>query len=198
MRRVVSLTGMASPRPIPATAVFTPTRWAFASARAPPELPGLRAASVWITSSMTRTVAPARVGSDRPSALTTPAVTLPVSPSGLPTATTSWPTASVAASPSVAGGGVLPRARSTARSDSGSAPITSTTRSVPSVNSAVPVTAFRSLPGRPLSTTWAEVSRKPSSVKTTADPAPAPALVRTRRLATAGESAAATLVTTCE
>ena len=49
-----------------------------------------------------------RSGSERPSALTTPAVTLPASPSGLPTATTSWPTRRSDASPSLAGGGVGP------------------------------------------------------------------------------------------
>ena len=43
-------------------------RWA----SAPPELPGLSAASVWITSSMRRTTPPAPVGSERPSAETTP------------------------------------------------------------------------------------------------------------------------------
>ena len=49
---------------------------------------------------MTRTWSPERAGSERPSALTTPAVTLPASPSGLPMATTSWPTRSADASPS--------------------------------------------------------------------------------------------------
>ena len=58
-------------------------------ASAPPELPGLSAASVWITSSTIRAAVPSRVGSERPSALTTPAVTVPESPSGLPIATTS-------------------------------------------------------------------------------------------------------------
>jgi hypothetical protein len=89
MRRVVSLIGTARPRPTPATAVLMPTTSLDELASAPPEFPGLRAASVWITSSMMRSVPPDRVGSERPSALTTPAVTLPASPSGLPTATTS-------------------------------------------------------------------------------------------------------------
>ena len=86
---VVSLTGTASPSPQPATAVLMPTTRLAESASAPPELPGLSAASVWMTSSMTRTVPAERAGSERPSALTTPAVTLPASPSGFPTATTS-------------------------------------------------------------------------------------------------------------
>jgi hypothetical protein len=89
MRRVVSLIGTARPSPTPATAVLMPTTSLDELASAPPEFPGLRAASVWMTSSMMRRVPPDRVGSERPRALTTPAVTLPASPSGLPTATTS-------------------------------------------------------------------------------------------------------------
>ena len=81
---------------MPATAVLTPTIRPSLSARTPPLLPGLSAASVWMTSSMTR---PAAVGSERPRADTMPAVTLPARPSGLPSATTSWPTRRVEASP---------------------------------------------------------------------------------------------------
>ena len=92
IRRLVSFIGTARPRPQPATAVLMPTTRDDESASAPPELPGLSAASVWMTSSTTRAVRPSRVGSDRPSPLTTPAVTEPARPSGLPTATTSWPT----------------------------------------------------------------------------------------------------------
>lgn len=67
---------------------------------------------------MMRTARPRSVtGIDRPSALTTPAVTVPVRPSGLPTATTSCPTCSRFASPSRAGAGVFPDARTTARSE---------------------------------------------------------------------------------
>ena len=69
------------------------------SASAPPELPGLSAASVWITFSTSRLAWPSRAASERPRALTTPAVTEPAKPSGLPIATTSWPTRSRAASP---------------------------------------------------------------------------------------------------
>ena len=61
---------------------------------APPELPGLSAASVWITSSIGR---PLRDASERPSAETTPAVTVESKPSGLPIATAIWPRLSVAA-----------------------------------------------------------------------------------------------------
>ena len=199
IRRVVALTGTAIPTPIPATAVLIPTTRAWLSASAPPELPGLRAASVWITSSIRRTAAPLRVGSDRPRALTTPAVTEPARPSGLPTATTSWPTTSWSASPSSAGGGVSPEARSTARSDSGSAPTTVNGVEVPSPNEAVPDWAWP--------TTWALVSRNPSLVNTTPEPRLSPPRrcpgpperdCGTRRLATFPVRCAATPVTTWE
>jgi hypothetical protein len=45
---------------------------------------------------------PERERSDRPSALTTPAVTVYARPKGLPTATTSWPGRSADESPSAA------------------------------------------------------------------------------------------------
>ena len=88
---------------MPATAVLTPTTRCALVTSAPPELPGLSAASVWITSSIVRRVAPSRAGSERPSAETTPAVTEPANPCGLPIATTSWPTRRLSASPSTAG-----------------------------------------------------------------------------------------------
>ena len=75
--RVASLIGTARPRPMPATAVLMPTTRPRPSASAPPELPGLRAASVWITFSTRRPADPERVGSERPRAETTPAVTVP-------------------------------------------------------------------------------------------------------------------------
>ena len=62
--RVASLIGTARPRPTPATAVLTPTTREAPSASAPPELPGFRAASVWITFSTSRPAEPERVGSD--------------------------------------------------------------------------------------------------------------------------------------
>ena len=48
------------------------------------------------------------MGSERPSAETTPAVTEPLNPFGLPIATTSWPTRSCSASPRVCGDQVAP------------------------------------------------------------------------------------------
>ena len=164
------------------------------SASAPPELPGLSAASVWMTFSTSRLDRPSRVDSDRPSALTTPAVTVPAKPSGLPMATTSWPTRSRAASPSGAGRGLPPVVRTTARSDSGSRPTTWNSSSAPSTNVAVP----RSVPA----TTWAEVTRWPTGSMATADPAPPPDQPPTwrvtRRLATDGMSRSAAVDTATE
>ena len=60
------------------------------STSGPPELPGLSAASVCITLSI---AGPSASRSDRPSAWTTPAVTVYWKPNGLPIATTSCPTA---------------------------------------------------------------------------------------------------------
>ncbi len=54
-------------------AVLMPTTSPAAVTNGPPELPGFNAASVWITLSISR---PERVRSERPRALTTPAVTV--------------------------------------------------------------------------------------------------------------------------
>ena len=61
------------PCAMPMIAVLMPTTSPEAATSGPPELPGLSAASVWITLSINR---PDRVRNDRPSALTTPAVTV--------------------------------------------------------------------------------------------------------------------------
>src|SRR5947199_123869 len=58
IRRGVALTGPARPSPTPATAVLTPTRRPLPSTSPPPELPGLAAASVWMTASTRRRWAP--------------------------------------------------------------------------------------------------------------------------------------------
>src|ERR1700722_16201021 len=148
-----------------------------------------------MTSSITRTVAPPLVGSDLPRPLTTPAVTLPASPRGLPTATTSWPTWSLEASPKRTGRGVAPSARTTARSERGSMPTTWELTALPSANVSLAASA--------LPTTCALVRRNPSSVNTTADPAP-PANVpfdrrwRTSIAATLWVRSRASVVTTCE
>ena len=80
-------------------AVLIPMTSPLDVARAPPELPGLRAASVWITSSMVR---PLTERIERPSADTTPAVTVDSNPKGLPIATTNWPRRRLLESPSEA------------------------------------------------------------------------------------------------
>ena len=59
---------------MPATAVLMPTTRPRPSDSAPPEFPGLSAASVWITLS---TIRPAATVRERPSCDTTPAVTDP-------------------------------------------------------------------------------------------------------------------------
>src|SRR2546428_9722147 len=69
-------------------AVFTPMTSPREFTSGPPELPGLSAASVWITSSIKR---PDCARSERPSALTTPAVTVAWKPNGLPIAIASCP-----------------------------------------------------------------------------------------------------------
>ena len=125
----------------------------------------MSAASVWITSSITRPAAPLRAGSDRPSALTTPAVTEPARPSGLPTATTSWPTTqAVGVAELRPGRGGAPGRAATARSDSGSAPTTSNGR-LGAVGE-----RGRARAGRRHDVGVGE--QEPSSVNTTADPAP--------------------------
>jgi hypothetical protein len=60
-------------------AVASPATSAREVTSGPPELPGLSAASVCRTSSIDR---PVRLRSERPSALTTPAVTVHSKPSG--------------------------------------------------------------------------------------------------------------------
>src|SRR3984893_11070340 len=69
-------------------AVLMPITSAADDTNGPPELPGLSAASVWITSSVVR---PLTERIERPSAETTPAVTVDSKPKGLPIATTNCP-----------------------------------------------------------------------------------------------------------
>ena len=69
-------------------AVLMPTTRPRESTSGPPELPGFSAASVWMTFSISR---PLLDRSERPSAETTPAVTVAWNPSGLPMAMTSLP-----------------------------------------------------------------------------------------------------------
>src|ERR1700726_498367 len=82
-------------------AVLIPITSAADDTSGPPELPGLKPASVWITSLLVRRFAE-RI--ERPSAETTPAVTVDSNPSGLPIATTSWPRRRFLESPKLADG----------------------------------------------------------------------------------------------
>ena len=103
-------------------AVLTPITSPRELSSGPPELPGLSAASVWITSGISRPVLARML---RPSALTMPAVTVCSKPSGLPIAIAISPRLSTLERPS-ARGAAMPRARppmrSSARSVSGSSP----------------------------------------------------------------------------
>jgi hypothetical protein len=69
-------------------AVLMPSRLPLMSTSAPPELPGLMAASVWMKFS--KVLMPSWL---RPSALTMPLVTVWPTPKGLPMASTRSPTA---------------------------------------------------------------------------------------------------------
>src|SRR5829696_8315867 len=186
---------MAKPIPWapPMMAVFMPTTRPAASASGPPELPGLMAASVWMTFSIRRPLSPLM---ERPRALTTPAVTLRWKPKGLPMATTSCPTTRFPASPSVAAVGSSSGVkRTTARSLGGSSPKTSAgtgdpPESVTSMPSERPPRAPALLRPR---TTWALVTAvavPPSVPSTTPLPPPRPSPSPTEM--TAGSSLSVT------
>src|ERR1039457_4530028 len=119
---LASLTGIAKPIPMlplwedepvedpsEAMAELIPTSWPAGLTRAPPLLPGLIAALVWIALVTTGSVVGAWprgsvegsvvVVTGRLRALTMPVVTVPARPRGLPTAMTWSPTFKVAASP---------------------------------------------------------------------------------------------------
>ena len=86
--RLTSSTGIAKPMPALAPLglaiwVLTPTSRPALSSSGPPELPGLMAASVWITPRMVRWL---KLSISRPSALMMPVVSVWSSPNGLPMA----------------------------------------------------------------------------------------------------------------
>ena len=142
---------MAKPIPCASSmmAVLIPITAPLILTSGPPEFPGLIAASVWIRSWR---AAPPGSSIDRPTALTTPTVTVgpPSSPSGWPIAMTVSPTSSLPESPRVATGKLLPSILTTARSVTGSAPT-----SLPgNVRPSGRVTRICCAP----STTWALVS----------------------------------------
>ncbi len=173
---------------MPMIAVLMPTTSPDEVTSGPPELPGLSAASVWITLSISR---PERVRNERPSALTTPAVTVHWKPKGLPIATTSWPTRNCRESPSRANAEASPSRRSTARSVSGSSPTRVAPRLRPSGNAASILRASL--------TTWLLVRTYASGVKTTPEPAPPPPLAPvTCRCRTAGPTLSTAPITARE
>ena len=89
------------------------------SASAPPELPGLIAALVWIISG---SATPFPSETPWRKALTMPSVTLERSPSGLPIAIAKSPTSSLLESANAAGVSFAPETRTTARSSGGKRP----------------------------------------------------------------------------
>ena len=110
----------------------------------PPELPGLIATSVWMKGTKFSW------GSDRPLALTMPAVTEFSKPKGEPMASTQSPTRSLPGSPRLTLGRPLASILSSATSERGSAPIRRARNSRLSLS----LTMISSAP----STTWALVS----------------------------------------
>ena len=113
----------------PTIAVLMPIRRPSSPISAPPLLPGLIDASVWMKSSKRSMPSP-----ERPSAETMPEVTVWPSPNGLPIAIEKSPTRS--ASESAQGSSVRPSAsmRSTATSASGSVPTSVAGSSRPSAS----------------------------------------------------------------
>ncbi len=113
--------GTANPTPCAslALAVTIPTTRPEVSSSGPPLFPGLIAASVWIMPDRWRTdrVEASATSMERPSPETIPSVTVSVNvPSGLPIATTTWPTTRSSAVARVAGTRPVASARTTARS----------------------------------------------------------------------------------
>ncbi len=173
-------------------AVLTPMTRPRESASGPPELPGLRATSVWMMLSMSR---PAWPRSERPSAEITPAETVLWKPSGLPMATASWPTRRRSESAKAAKGRRAASAFITARSVAGSVPTTRTGYVSPSVSVIVSSPEF--------STTWLLVRTNPSGAMIS--PLPAPSRPQgvypfclTRTATTAGPTKSTTLTTARE
>ncbi|MNT30923.1 hypothetical protein D3C72_1667400 [compost metagenome] len=126
-------------------AVLMPTRLPFTSTSAPPELPGLMAASVWMKFS--KVLMPSSL---LPSALMMPLVTVWPTPKGLPMASTWSPTSTDSELPSTITGSLSSVILRMARSVSGSVPITWALDLRPSVR----VTSMSSA----ASTTWLLVS----------------------------------------
>ena len=123
----------------------------------------------------------------RPSALTTPVVTVAWNPSGFPMAITSWPTRSADESPSSALGRPVSCTRTTARSLCGSSPTGAATSSRPSWSRI----SIRSAG----LTTWLLVRMYPSGVMMTPLPAPCISGTPRRRQGSGARLAMPTLTT---
>src|SRR6476469_9399019 len=153
-----------------AIAELIPMTAPFMSTSAPPELPGLMAASVCtalITVSCDCPAASAspEVRTGRFRAETMPDVTVAERPSGEPIATTGWPTARSAELPSVAGvRPETPSALITARSSVAVVPTKLAVAVVPSLN--------RTSRSVAPATTWLLVRMRPSAVRITPEPSP--------------------------
>src|SRR4051812_32644496 len=152
--------------PVVAIAEFTPTTRPVRSTSGPPELPGLMAASV-CTALMNDELPVSLVVTGRFRALTMPDVTVELSPSGEPNATTWSPTRSTCAEPRLAGGSLGPSLTySTARSYVGLRPTTLATYLSPfwSTISIGPSCSTAS------ATTWLLVMKCPDRSSTKPDP----------------------------
>ena len=158
--------GMAKPIPtLPPLgvkmAVFTPTTRPSVSKRGPPEFPRLMGASICRKSSR----GPERIS--RPRADTMPAVTVPPSPKGLPTAITQSPTLTASESPNSAKGSASSTGmESRARSVFSSVPRSSASNWRPSCRVTVISSASR--------TTWWLVTMSPLASTTKPEPTEAP------------------------
>ncbi len=132
------------------------------STSAPPELPGLIGALVWITFG---SVTPPPSDSVRLSALMIPSVTLEARPRGLPIAITMSPTSSFDELANVAGRSLPPFTLMTARSSCGNAPTSFAVSFLPA--DVVTVKLVKPL------TTWLLVTTWPFESKTMPEPSPA-------------------------
>src|SRR5829696_4378083 len=140
-----------------------PTTWPRPLTRAPPELPGEMAASVWMRSTSERMPCSAEPGISRCRPEMMPAVMVFWNPSGLPIATASSPMAG-SCSWKVAGSRSLRSTSTTARSVSGSVARTRPPARWPSKKA---TSTSRTSP-----TTWALVTTTPSLDQTTPLPVP--------------------------
>src|SRR6185312_13707815 len=166
---VTRLLGIAKPMPgaLPpswgsvAARVGIPITRPSMSTSAPPELPGLIAALVWITDG---NVTLFDSGTAALKALTIPSVTLERNPSGFPIAIARSPTWSLEESAKVAGFRWAPEILITARSSGGNEPTSPAGYRVPfevvTVNDVAPLT------------TWLLVTTSPAASRTIPEPSP--------------------------